>query len=632
MQHYEQYIDLPIKPQQIILDHLIPDDSKKDCVIALADNNHLIAVVDHTKEFDQDFLKQVSFLISIAKSDHWERPSKVYFALGQVIGDIRKRITDGKEYDGKELLKAFDGILQDAIAHKSSDIHIKVTESSAKLFYRVNGELRLQRKMDTLQTHAIIASTYGGKGDEKSKDFQFYPNKLQQTAINRVINQDIKRLRFSSMDIVAADSSFSNTLMSPYEVVMRILPDGNEVRTFEEIGYSDEQIARLKHATLASHGLILTSGAMNSAKSTLQTALIIAIKRNHSTQYKKVLEIGSPIEFIIDMDGVTQRSIHTTTGMSEAERNRAFDETAENALRSDSQVFCLNEIRNKQTAKFALSTTDSGHLFLSTVHAHSALGIVKRLVGFGLEREVICSPETIKLLVHQSLIPKVCKACAYDYQHAVTKEPELVERLNVVFNLYQFDDALKASVRFRNNAGCQHCDKGLIGLTVVAEMVEPNGELLNLLSKHKEIEAYKVWRAMSKNGKRGERTCKEDGILKMLKGEVSPCSLEQKLGALDDLPLIEVLDKALVTSLFDDVLPRADDAMDEDLSKAEEEKVAAEDAETANLEDETYSGIYIHASQFGSILQHEINKSLEPSSEIDDSNDEAGDQEEKDNV
>ncbi|WP_203368768.1 ATPase, T2SS/T4P/T4SS family [Cysteiniphilum marinum] len=547
---FEKFSDLIVKPKLIIYDDLLSEAEQRHYALFISFDGRLLVLLNHLAKDDVN--EHLTTLKATALAHYELAEVKTLLVTPQVLIESRKKVSDGMMHDYESLIHDFDSLIEESIALNASDIHILVSELKADIKLRIYGEYRDFKTLDADSTDAMIKAIYNAKGDEQSKDTEFRADKIQQTVIERVINHQIRRLRFASMSVVSSDQGMRSgkanktTFNSAYEVVMRILPDGNEIKALKHLGYSSHQVKRLNSAIFADSGLVLCSGAMNSGKSTMQAAVLRLIQETFPN--KKILELGSPVEYVVD--GITQHSIHTSMDNSDEEMKRAFRQRSGHFVRADANVFCLNEIRNLETAEFAQSSVQSGHLFLSTVHAQDALGIVARLVGIGLPLDVICSPKFIQLLIHQSLVATVCQQCCltiadiYKSEGVDEKHHDLIARIYKLLEIYGLEQSAIDGIRFRNETGCDHCHKGVNGLTVVAEMVKPDSKLLKLLLNHQEIEAYQYWRSQK------ERTLKEDAIVKVLRGEVSPCALEHKLGAIDDVDLIELVDIDLLKDLL----------------------------------------------------------------------------------
>ena len=280
---------------------------------------------------------------------------------------------------------------------------------------RLYGELKHYKEYNVDYMHSLVSALYNDLGEEGSKDSEFNSSKIQETVVERRIDNKKYRIRFASVNIVASDSiSNDEVAFTPYKVTLRILPtDESNSLTFSDLGYRDDQVNKFEKMIMASSGLIIISGAVNSGKSTtLSCALSHIIKK---FPYKHILSIESPVEYFINSDTVAQHPIHTSVGMPQEVISQAYKSAQNVALRSDIDVAYLNEIRNLETARFAQLIVQSGHLFMSTVHAQSSLNILYRLKALGVELEVLCSPDFIEMLVHQALLQKVCYNCAYTY-------------------------------------------------------------------------------------------------------------------------------------------------------------------------------------------------------------------------
>ncbi|WP_119327751.1 GspE/PulE family protein [Cysteiniphilum halobium] len=531
---YQQLSDLSYRPNRLLFESQLCKEDKADFALGEANGTHFVALIDINKCHDQTLLNRIANYRLQAKSEYQLNDSKTYFVKPSVLAEARSKVDDGTFYDGKKLLADFDQLLQIAINRKVTDIHVIVQPLGARIEFRQFRELVLYKEYDVQYINSLIAAIYNDQGEEQSKDGEFNPSKIQQTVIERFIDQKKYRIRFSSMNIDSSNAGANKHLLSAYYAPLRILPtDMSAIKPLAELGYRQDQLALLTHTILADSGVVIFSGQLNSGKSTTLGSLLKIIRFKYPS--KRVVSVESPPEYIID--GVMQHPVHTSVDMSDQEMSQAYKRAMNACARSDMNIGFINEIRNEDTAGFAKWVVEAGHLFLSTVHAQSALGIVNRLQSFGIERDIVCSPKFIQLLVNQALIQTLCPHCALGID-ATTSEDEdtqaMLLRLHSMLKTYVLTDYLSA-IRFRNKQGCSHCTGGINGLTVVAEMVKPTGELLTLLSQNKHIDAYLYWRGQ------GALTVKESAILKVIQGEVCPSSLEAELGAINEVDMLDSL-------------------------------------------------------------------------------------------
>lgn len=127
------------------------------------------------------------------------------------------------------------------------------------------------------------------------------------------------------------------------------------------------------------HGLVLIAGATGSGKSTSMAALILHRVALHP---QHVVTLEDPVEFALHGDGsrFTQRHVGVDT--------ESFASGIRAALRQDPDVIAIGEVRDVETARWALLAAQTGHLVIASVHAQSAPQTVQRIVSlFGAEEQ-----------------------------------------------------------------------------------------------------------------------------------------------------------------------------------------------------------------------------------------------------
>ena len=538
--------ELALKPTKLLFEDSLSNEDKKQFALYESNNGRFVSLVNDQAQDNQGVLNRISNYRLQAQTSYQLTQSKTYFVTPSVLVEARNKVTDGQIHDANKLSADFDKILKIAIDRGVSDVHIFVRPLKAEILFRQYGEMMHFRDYDVSYINALVSVIYNDLGEEKSKDIEFSADKIQETVIERFIEQKKYRIRFSSINIVSSDAGLNKNLVSPYHVSLRILSSDSSVyHDFKSLGYRSDYLDRLNQVTHSTKGAVIVSGELNSGKSTTLQVMLSAIRKAYPQ--KHIFSIESPVEYVID--GVTQHPIHTTVEMREEDINKAYVNAMNAAARRDLNIAYINEIRNEDTAKFGQRIAQSGHLFFSTIHAQSALNIVNRLVAMGVDQDVLCSPNFIQLLVHQSLLQRVCSHCSYSFTEVVESEKHtefkpLLAAIDGVFSIYAINGKDKQAIRFRNLTGCDQCKSGISGLTVVAEMVKPTGKLLQLLNRKSYLDAYIHWRHS------GALTLKEDAIIKMLNGEVCPSSLSFRLGAIDDVEMVDLFEDKFFIGLL----------------------------------------------------------------------------------
>jgi twitching motility protein PilT len=119
-------------------------------------------------------------------------------------------------------------------------------------------------------------------------------------------------------------------------------------------------------------GLLLVTGPTGSGKSTTLAAIVNEI---NMTEYKHVLTIEDPIEFVHrDKDClINQREVGFDT--------LNFSEALRRALRQDPDIILVGEMRDPETISIAITAAETGHLVLSTLHTNDAKQSVDRIIN-----------------------------------------------------------------------------------------------------------------------------------------------------------------------------------------------------------------------------------------------------------
>ncbi len=118
-------------------------------------------------------------------------------------------------------------------------------------------------------------------------------------------------------------------------------------------------------------GLILVTGPTGSGKSTTLAAMIDLInteRRGH------IITIEDPIEYLHPHKGclVNQREVGADT--------RSFQRALKYILRQDPDVVLIGEMRDLETIQAALTTAETGHLCLATLHTNNAVQTINRII------------------------------------------------------------------------------------------------------------------------------------------------------------------------------------------------------------------------------------------------------------
>lgn len=409
-----------------------------------------------------------------------------------------------------ELYDALNDLFARAVNMHASDIHFEAYENKTDIKFRVNGILIKVLEYAQEYSHELARILYNVLAAEGSKDIQFDEAKMQSAIVEKHIQNQPYRIRVQT----------APRYPYGYSIALRMLPlDTKSDTSIEDLGYTLEQTKALYKAGMKPTGALIFAGTTGSGKSTTLSTLI-ADKIVKTKGTRKVITIENPPEYVIT--GALQVNINDASDTAQA----TFADAIKVAMRMDPDILMIGEVRDARSAKLLQDSVQSGHQVFTTVHAQSALGIFERLVGLGFDRAVLTSPGFLSLLVYQVLAPINCPDCAiaapaYEQQALDELQRELVERTKAAVG-----DKF-SQVKFRNPEGCDNCQKtGFKGRTVIAEMIEPDDQLLQHVRKEDYAAARVQWEET------GGIPLYNNVIEKVISGDLDPHYAEDKVGYL----------------------------------------------------------------------------------------------------
>lgn len=317
------------------------------------------------------------------------------------------------------------------------------------------------------------------------------------------------------------------------QITMRITPINakKEPLTLEQLGYLPTQIAMLMRAMRSEGGAIILSGVVDSGKSTTISTLLSGVPST-----RKVMTVEDPRENILPGSHFHQNTVSRDLESDEdpfKPKKRTLKRTALNDL-------FIGEIRDQQTAALLQDAIESGTNCYTTVHARNCMGIPARLIspGIGIDIDVVSTPGNLKLMGYQALLPKNCPDCKLKATKLLRSEDamEWEDYFSRIKRLYDIDPE---GIYVRNPDGCDKCRRdglpelnGLLGRTVVAELVEPDDYFLECIRDSKTIELSRYLASLRTapydDPDMTGKSAMDCAIYKMSKGEIDPREIEPR--------------------------------------------------------------------------------------------------------
>ena len=536
-------INLINKIDNISFEHIIDIDSNKSGLI-----NYIVFDCFYTDSESQDKIIYVLVNEKITVNDFNRLLLKLdYLKKGYLYCKIYKStqasiISAKTQYKNKEQVQDnrvnssqwqvhFNSILDKAIRLGSSDIHITAKGQTAIVKARVYGDLVEIDRYTYSDMVRLISSAYNLFASKDTKADAFTLDSTLETGIHKILNNIPYNLRFISKPIYGNGS---------IDVTMRLINEDFH-KPLEELGYSVEQLKVLSRVIAQPNGLIVFAGRVGSGKSlTIHSMCTDYIDRAtlNGVITKKLVTFESPVEYHIK--GAIQVEYKRDNTLTEEQEKLFFNSQVKSLLRMDSDAVVLGEIREESVAQLSIQLVQSDNIVLTTVHAQSALKIFNRLYNLGMSKEVLTEPNFFQAMVYQTLVKVPCPHCST----SIDQDIELKLRIEKLIHIYGLDISLLKNVRIINKKGCEHCHFGVTGRTLIAEIVEPTIQLLELLKNDEFNKAYKLWR------EGGGVTYEEHALEKILKGQICPVAYEDKVRPLVLDGFYTEVDKDFYSKIF----------------------------------------------------------------------------------
>jgi general secretion pathway protein E len=281
----------------------------------------------------------------------------------------------------QHIVNIVDWLLQYAFDQRASDIHIEPRREEGSVRFRIDGVLHLVYQMPSAVLAAVTSRIkILGRMDlaEKRRPLD---GRLKTKAPD---GKEIE-LRLSTMPTAFGE-----------KLVMRIFDPDVLVRSFRDLGFSNDELERWNEMVKQTTGIILVTGPTGSGK----TTTLYSTLKQLATPDVNVCTIEDPIEMVEPTFNQTQ--MQHNIGLDFAAGVRAL-------LRQDPDIIMVGEIRDIETAEMAVQAALTGHLVLSTLHTNDAPSAITRLVDLGLPPYLINA--TVLGIVAQRLVRTLCPHC-----------------------------------------------------------------------------------------------------------------------------------------------------------------------------------------------------------------------------
>jgi len=392
---------------------------------------------------------------------------------GKSNSDDVSKVSEGKAYS-HPIVRLVNALLIEAVKTGVSDLHFEPEENFVRLRYRLDGVLFtaqiLHKKIWNGVSQRIKILSNMNIADKLAP---------QDGRFNLNIGDREADFRVSSLPTVHGEN-----------IVLRVLDKTASIKPLEKLGFSPENLARIRRAQARPEGIIIVTGPTGSGKSTSLYSMINEINKVEVN----IQTLEDPVEYSLPMI----RQTHVREGILE------FADGIKALLRQDPDIIFIGEIRDGTTGEMALKAAMTGHQVYTTLHTNDSFGAFPRLIDLGLKPGMVAG--TVIAVFAQRLVRKLCPSCKVECM----PDPDQCKILGI-------DPDGQKTIFKAKEGGCEACSgQGYKGRVAIAEILLMDEDLDEIIARGgTKVELKRLAQ------QKGFKNMRDDGILKILDGITS---------------------------------------------------------------------------------------------------------------
>jgi general secretion pathway protein E len=397
--------------------------------------------------------------------------------LGNLEQFIHLKRVDEIEATDKHIINAVEYVLHYAFDQRASDIHIEPKRDRAVVRMRIDGVLH-----DVYPIPKVVHPAFCSRIKMLARMDIAERRKPQDGRIKTQRGDREVELRVSTLPVAFGE-----------KIVIRIFDPQLLFKDLSELGFPDHELELYEGFITQPTGLVLVTGPTGSGK----TTTLYSTLRQVASPEVNVTTIEDPIEMVVDQ--FNQVAVQPKVDIT-------FATALRHILRQDPDVIMVGEIRDSETAEYAVQAALTGHLVFSTLHTNDTATTIARLIELGVNPYLISS--TLNGIVAQRLVRKVCEECRG--QRPLTRDELAVLDIKL-------PPGRERPLMVQEGAGCVTCrHTGLFGRTAIVEVM-PITDTIRLLVNAK-ADAKDIQRAARADGM---ATLREAAVRKLAQGITS---------------------------------------------------------------------------------------------------------------
>ena len=393
---------------------------------------------------------------------------------------IRELFRQGKLPTADQIVEE---ILVRAIQSGANDIHFEPIEGEMQIRLGHEGTLKRLLSLPPDMNDPLISVL-----KSKATLNQFEKKKPQEGRYSAVYGNESFDFRVNVIPVLSGE-----------RCLVRLLRKTASISRIEDLGFSKENLDRLRGLLRSPRGLLLITGPSGIGKST--------------TVYAALNHVNSPEKCVITVeDPVEYRLPYASQVHLPPDKSFNFLDALRAILRQNPNIIMIGEIRDAETGVVAGEAALTGNLVLSTMLADDAIGAIHRLLNLGVPAYWLAS--TVVGIVYQLLIRKICPNCREEYLLST-------EELQMVGAPMESSD-----LKLFRGRGCPNCmGTGYKGRVAISEIVTISPTLRDMIFQKESILTMRKEAANF-----GFQAIRQDAVRKALTGITTLQEITRVLG------------------------------------------------------------------------------------------------------
>jgi type II secretory ATPase GspE/PulE/Tfp pilus assembly ATPase PilB-like protein len=421
---------------------------------------------------------------------------------------LRRLLGNADKFSDEQVTQTINLLIEHAVKHRASDIHIEPHERFMMVRYRINGTLRGMHKLPVAAQAVVLARLKVlARLNETENELPLEGNYAT------LVGEDQFEVQVNTLPVVGGE-----------KVVLHISQRLSQPPTLEALGYWGRGLRGLNHVLSRSHGLILVATPRRSGKTTTMHSMLQIL----NTPHVSIATVENSIEF--HLKGASQTKVRPHHGLT-------FHDGLQAALNQDPNIVMISSLADKQTASLAVQAAAAGHLVIGGMHDESTTSALTQLRS--LSEESLLMATTTRAAVSQRLLRRLCPECRERYIPSQEQIANLEESFGVATaaarrKVHELEQQAAAagignnahvnttpskitSLWRANDDGCEACNHtGYQGSVAMCEVLTLSDDLQKALLDHQH--GNKLHAIALKDG---FIPMGLDGLVKALRGETT---------------------------------------------------------------------------------------------------------------